>query len=321
MSVLMKLRLRRWMTLLLSTLTVASIAGCFSIRNIPKTSDRPVLKECRMVQHDMGSTCIPKHPQRIVALEGMENSLALGFRPIAYAQVKGFPVPQYLRGKLGKIESVGDFNSPNLEKILLLKPDLIIARRGQGNYEQLSHIAPTIILDVPFPPPPWKQEFEKLAKALGKQETAERLLNEYWQRVAKLKQALGDRGRIMKVSIANTSPEYGIWSYGEKHFSGSVLADIGLQRPDAQRGDFFYIENLSKETLLSIDGDALFFTSWGRADDKKTLEKLKRGSLWLKLKVVQNNRVYAVGGHWHNSDILAINAILDDLENYLVHTP
>ncbi|NEQ28399.1 MAG: iron-siderophore ABC transporter substrate-binding protein, partial [Microcoleus sp. SIO2G3] len=40
--------------------------------------------------------------------------------------------------------------------------------------------------------------------------------------------------------------------------------------------------------------------------------------LWQKLNVVQRNQVYFVGVHWHYSDILAINAILDDLFKYLV---
>jgi iron complex transport system substrate-binding protein len=55
---------------------------------------------------------------------------------------------------------------------------------------------------------------------------------------------LGGRRKNLEISIANTSSEYGIWSYGEKHFSGTVLKDVGLQRPKSQRGDFFYIENI-----------------------------------------------------------------------------
>ncbi|RUR82994.1 hypothetical protein PCC6912_23680 [Chlorogloeopsis fritschii PCC 6912] len=51
------------------------------------------------------------------------------------------------------------------------------------------------------------------------------------------------------------------------------------------------------------------------------LNKLKQSPLWSQLKVVQKNKVYVVGGHWHNQDIFAINAILDDLEKYFVNTP
>ncbi|MGG6266567.1 iron-siderophore ABC transporter substrate-binding protein [Leptolyngbya sp. AN03gr2] len=275
-----------------------------------------------MVQHIMGSTCIPQNPQRVVTLrlDTLANSLALGVRPIASAYITGYPLPKYLQDQVDQIEAVGGANDPDIEKILRLKPDLILAGSGlKGVYKQLSYIAPTVLLDIPFPPPSWKKQFEEVAQALGKEEVGQQLINKYGQRVEKLKQALGDRRTTMKISVSNTSSEYGIWSYGEKHFSGSVLKDVGLQRPQSQKGDFFYIENLSKETLLSIDGDVLFFVSWERADDRKTLDKLKQSPLWSKLEVVQNDKVYLVGAHWHNSDVFAINAVLDDLENYLLN--
>ena len=42
--------------------------------------------------------------------------------------------------------------------------------------------------------------------------------------------------------------------------------------------------------------------------------------LWLARDL--NNRVYFVDGYWHEAaGILTINAILDDLEKYLVNTP
>ncbi len=61
--------------------------------------------------------------------------------------------------------------------------------------------------------------------------------------------------------------------------------------------------------------------SWEREEDKETLENLKQSPLWAQLDVVQRDQVYLVGRHWHNSDILAVNAILDDLFQYLVNTP
>ncbi|NJK51377.1 iron-siderophore ABC transporter substrate-binding protein [Candidatus Gracilibacteria bacterium] len=309
---------------LLSLLTVLLISACNITHQTNITSYKQPVENCRIVRHVMGSTCIPRNPQRVVDLapDGLANSWALGIRPIASTYVAGFPMPKYLQGKVKRVESVGDFNSPNLEKILRLKPDLIISGSElKGIYKQLSYIAPTVVLNTPFPSPPWTDILEELATVLGKEEVGKQLIHNYWQRVEKLKQALGDRRKTMVVSIANTSSEYGIWSYGEKHFSGSVLKDIGLQRPKSQRGDFFYIENISKEKILDIDGDVLFFASWERQDDKKTLDKLKQSPLWGHLKVFQQNKVYFVGGHWHSSDIFAINAILDDLFEYLVNNP
>jgi iron complex transport system substrate-binding protein len=156
---------------------------------------------------------------------------------------------------------------------------------------------------------------------LDREEVGRQLIDQYWQRVEKLKQALGGRRKTMEVSIVLITSEDSVTAYGEKQFSGSVIKDIGLQRPQSQRGDFFYIENISKEKLSDIDGDILFIVSWGREEDRKAQEKLKQSPLWSQLKVVQNNKVYFVDMHWHFADIFAINAILDDLEKYLVNTP
>jgi iron complex transport system substrate-binding protein len=311
--------------LLLGLLAVTLIAACNTVSDTNTANHKPQIENCRVVQHVLGETCIPQNPKRVVTLreDTFIDGLKLGVPSIATVSVPGFSFPKYLEGKVNKVESVGGYGSPNLEKILYLQPDLILADSyySENLYDQLSQIAPTVVLNVPFPPPPWEDQLKDLAQILGKEEAGEQLIDEYWQRVEKLKQALGDRRYDLKVSIANTSSESGIWSYGENHPSGEILKDIGLQRPESQRGDFFYIENISQEKISAIDGDVLFFVSWEREDDKKTLEKLERSPLWAQLNVVQRDQVHLVGRHWHNSDILAINAILDDLFKYLVNTP
>jgi len=288
------------------------------------TRSKQTAENCRIVQHVMGETCIPHNLQRLVSLSEdiYINSLKLGFPSIATVSIPGFPYPKYLQGKVEQLESVGGYSAVSLEKILSLKPDLILARPELGKvYQQLSNIAPTVVLNQPFPPPNWKELLEELAEVLDREEVGKQLINQYWQRVEKLKQSLGDRRKTMEVSIVLISSEHGISAYGEKQFSGSVIKDIGLQRPQSQRGDFFYIDNISIEKLSDIDGDVLFVVSWGREEDSKAQEKLKQSPLWSQLEVVQNNKVYFVGMHWHNPDMFAINAVLDDLEKYLVNTP
>lgn len=309
--------------LLSSVLVSVFLSSCSGNTNLSGTTQ--VIHDCRTVQHVMGNTCIPRNPQRIVMLreDYWINGLELGIQAIATVSVPGFPFPKYLQDKVNRIQTIGGYGSPNLEKLLSLQPDLIVAESSYATslYEQLSQIAPTVVLNMPFPSPPWQEQLEEIAYILDREEEGKQLINDYWKRVEKLKQALGDRRHHLKISIANTSSEYGIWSYGGNHPSGSILKDVGLQRPESQRGDFFYIENISIEKLSSIDGDILFFVSWEREDDQKTLGKLKQNPLWAKLEVVQKNRVYFIGTHWHSSDILAIHAILDDLEKYLVNNP
>lgn len=322
----MKIYLRRFTYLLLLGILTFVIASACS-RNIDRsiTNSKQLTEDCRVVQHMMGETCIPRNPQRVITLrpDHLANSLALGIQPIGSAFVEGFPFPKDIQGKVDNIESVGAIDNPNLEKILRLKPGLIVSNsRLKGIYKQLSRIAPTVVLNVPYPPLPWKEQLATLAQLLDKKDVSEQLMEDYWQRVEKLKQALGSRRNQIEVSIAHAYSENRIWAYGEKHDAGEVLNDIGLQRPSTQREDIFAIDYISKEKILDIDGDVLFLVSWGRKQDKETLNKLKKDPLWQQLKVVQRKQVYFVDGYWHHpGSIFAINAILDDLFKYLVNAP
>jgi len=273
----------------------------------------------------MGETCIPRNPQRIVMLreDYWINALSLGIQSTATVSAPGFPYSNYLQGKANKIQTVGSHGSPNIEKLLSLQPDLIVAESSYSRhlYEQLSYIAPTVVLNMPFPSPPWQEQLEDIAYVLNREEQGRLLIKDYLKRVERIKQALGERRHHLRVSIANTSSEYGIWSYGVHHPAGAILHNIELQRPVSQQGDYFYIENISNENLSALDGDILFIVSWERDDDRRTLQKLKQEPLWSKLEVVRKNHVKLVGTHWHNSDILAIHAILDDIEKHLVKIP
>lgn len=262
----MKNAVRRFVRLLLlGTVASLSILACSVVSSPDNTHVQQPVPDCRTVQHVMGRTCIPQKPQRIVMLreDYWINSLQLGVRAIATVSLSGFPFPKYLEGEIDKIESVGGYGSPNMEKILSLRPDLILAESSYPDnlYKQLSQIAPTVVLNMPFPSPPWEDQLKELAYVLDREAEGEQLINDYWRRVDDLRQSLGDRRHSLKVSIANTSSEYGIWSYGANHFSGSVLRDVGLQRPESQKGDFFYIDNISKEKISDLDGDVLFFVS------------------------------------------------------------
>ncbi|NJP22503.1 MAG: ABC transporter substrate-binding protein [Hydrococcus sp. CRU_1_1] len=48
---------------------------------------KPALEDCRIVKHEMGETCVPMNPQRIVALSPEHNLdplAALDIKPVGY---------------------------------------------------------------------------------------------------------------------------------------------------------------------------------------------------------------------------------------------
>jgi iron complex transport system substrate-binding protein len=317
-----KISLRRLVYfLLLGVLTFALASACSKTTNQRITSAKPPTGNCRIVQHRMGETCIPLNPQRIAALwmGTFSSSLALGIKPVATLWSPVEPFPAHLQGKVDNVANA-DWQ-PNLEKILRLKPDLILSTtRWQNVNAQLANIAPTVVIDLPAPPPPWREHLEAVAKVLNKEPESKQLIDEYWRRIEQLKEALGDRRHQIQVSVITVNPPYGIFTYGKKHPTGAVLNDIGLKRPPAQSGDFYTMSNISYERLLDIDGDVLFISYRGGEAAKEALDELQENPLWQKLKVVQQNRVYFVdSAHWYAFDVLAMHAVLDDLYKYLVN--
>ncbi|PIG93589.1 ABC transporter substrate-binding protein [Gloeocapsopsis sp. IPPAS B-1203] len=313
------MRCFRFTYLFLLGVLICTIVSACSFHSVTSNKE---LASCRVVQHTAGETCIPHNPQRVVTLWGgtFSSTLALGIKPIASAWILGEPFPEHLQSQVDGVENIGF--EPNLEKLLLLKPDLILSNtRLQNIYTQLSNIAPTVALYHPTPPASWQRTLEDLAKILDKEQESKKLINDYWQRIEQLKKALGNSRLQMQVSIATVDQTYGIFIYGKQHPISIVLNDIGLQRPPTQNGDFFTRDKISYENLSDIDGDVLFL-SYGKQAGREALEKLQQSPLWQQLKVVQQNRVYLVDSdHWYAFDILAMNAVIDDLFKHLVNTP
>jgi iron complex transport system substrate-binding protein len=308
--------------ILLSIFTVSLVAACNIVTDSRIVTQKP--SDCRVVQHELGNTCIPRNPQRIVTLwiGSLSSAWALGVNPIASTWMPNEPFPDYLEGG-NRIEYIGTLAQPNLEKILLLKPDLIISNtRLQSIHHRLSHIAPTIVASLSSPPPSWQQNLENVAKLLGKELEGQQLIDHYWQRVEKLKQVINEQRHQLTVSVITIDPPYGIFTYGKQHPTGKLLDDIGLQRPPMQTGDFFTKDQVSQELLPEADGDVIFVSYRGGEAAKEAFNKLQQNSLWQTLKAVQRNRVYTVDSdHWYAFDVLAMNAVLDDIEKYLVNAP
>ncbi|MFN6562891.1 MAG: iron-siderophore ABC transporter substrate-binding protein [Nostoc sp. ChiSLP01] len=275
-----------------------------------------------MVKHTMGETCVPIHSQRVVTLSSctLGNVLALGVQPIAttnevYQEKNSLTS---VKGKTEGIKLVG-LSQPNLEAILLLKPDLIVGVDWfKPIYPLLSKIAPTVLGKIDYPT--WEDHFSFVAEALGKQEVEKALWKRYYQRIQQLKLALGTRYQDKKVSFIY------IWNERisidtKNSFAGSILSDALLQRPASQNMDSPYgAFPISLEELQKVDGDILFVTTYSSGGNQFLKEK-QQEPLWKSLKAVQKNHVYYVDFmSWGATNMLGTDVVIDDLFKYLVHS-
>ncbi|MEB3359635.1 MAG: iron-siderophore ABC transporter substrate-binding protein [Synechococcales bacterium] len=299
-------------------------------------SDDPAIASsaaCQMIQHAMGETCVPLNPERIVTIDpfSLENVLALGLQPAGYAIAPDWLEKRdYLRDRLSDINYAGDHNQPSLERILALKPDLIMGLEleSEAVYQQLAQIAPTVLF--PFETSgQWKEILMQNAEALDKVDAANELLADYAARLDDFKAQLemkdfsSDESAAdpLEVSIIRIYPDT-VSVYSNDTFVGTIIEDAGLTRPATQTEEFRL--NLSKESLHLADADVMFVwsneTGTNQQQVQTEIDQLSADPLWKNLDAVQNNQVYQVPSYWIGSSILTAHAVIDDLFNYLLET-
>jgi len=285
------------------------------------TSQLPVAT--RVVKHAGGETKIPVKPQRIITLHDstiLDPVLALGVKPIGvatYAPEQGVLFRGISDDQVTGIPQVGSAFQPSLERILMLKPDLILGREYQQDiYNMLANIAPTVLVD-------WKSfnsfqdNFRYIAQILGEDEQAKLVLNQYQERIQEFQCRMGKRLQEIEVSVIGFSGQ-NIKSFNSRDaVFNQVLDDLGIKRLPIQKNQKERYLKLSIEYLTEYDADVLFVIN---ESSTKPLSYLKN-SIWSRLKAVQNKQIYEVDkGNWFAAGPLGVNKIIDDLFKYLVNS-
>jgi iron complex transport system substrate-binding protein len=276
-------------------------------------------EEVRVIQHAMGKTEIKGTPKKVVTLYqgATDASLLLGVQPVgAVESWVEKPWYKYIRDQMEDVTNVGLETQPNLEEIIALQPDLIIASKSRHEkiYDQLSTIAPTVMEEEHYF---WKATLSLTAEALNKKVEEEKFLAKWDQKVANFKGKMGDKSNL-EVTIVDFRSDHARIFY--KTFPNLVLEDLGLSRPAQQKGDEWGVKLTSKETIPQMDADVIFdMTSVDRDDGRvDTREEWTSHPLWGNLKAVQNDRVYKVDPViWTNgSGPMAAMKMVDDIYKF-----
>ncbi len=308
---------RRWQALLLFFISVCISVFVACTHNTDTVETVPT-RSVRLVKHALGETQVPTNPQRIVTLDSytLEAVLALNTKPIGAARTDW----EHLRDRLDGVTNIGLSGEPSLEKVLTLKPDLILGNSYQQSvYNPLSQIAPTVIAKFENSGD-WKAIFTLVGQALGTNTSP--VMERYYARLEDFKTRMGDRLNWFEVSVITVPPAGGFYIYGSDTFSGTILADAGLRRPAAQQNAAITSLRLSRERLSNADGDVIFLWNYSSPDEQvaqiQATAKLKADPLWQQLNAVKQGKVYEVPHYWIGTGAIAANLVIDDLFTYLL---
>ncbi|MDN7133109.1 iron-siderophore ABC transporter substrate-binding protein [Halomonas sp. MC140] len=284
--------------------------------------------QARELDTAFGKVEVPDSPARVVTLyEGaLDASVAVGVTPIgAIATRGGNEIATYMSEHIDtrQLEMVGVARETNIEAVLRLQPDLILAtpQLPEEQYRLLSRIAPTVVPESNgMSRERWKAESRLYGQALGKEAEVDEALESVEQRAAELNQRLSEAqvggtaylARWMPAGPMVMSTE--LFATGVLASTGISVEDEGLVKEGSAHSDILSLENLSM-----IDGDWLFLATLND-EGQQALDAAEQSSAFTRLNVVQQGHVVPVNGQvWSSaSGPLAAQAILDDIEEALL---
>jgi len=280
----------------------------------------------------MGTVAIPAAPQRVAALDEsyVDAAIALDTNVVAYTDYRGVHggLPAYLgpdaRRYAASAVDLGPLTSPDLEKLVASRPDLIVSAkvRHAQIYGQLTRIAPTVFSVTTGPT--WQANIRLLATALGKTTLAERKLADYHARARRIGDEIRAKlGHNPTVSTVRFAGEQTVRLYSQNSFSGSVITDTGLALSAASRtSDPTSIDNdISAERILDLDADHIFVSVYDdpQGTARRVQQQFAANPLWDRL---SGARTTVDDLTWMTAvGLQGANRILDDLARTFGVTP
>lgn len=273
------------------------------------------------------SMILPAPAQRIVVLEFslLDDLLQLGVKPIAIAtsRIDEGTNPPFLLDQIKNMTDVGIRQQPNLEKIKILHPDLIVADVTMHSHllPLLKQIAPTLLLNgLQGDPHTQINNLRILAEATNTQNKVARLSAQLMTAYARAKKlAAGTHERIMIGYISNAGQFQALTANA---LTSKILRDFGRDNVvTVSRKE--QSTPLPIETMLAQDPDSIIILlTDGDLTPFQTLSK--QNPLWKELRAVKTKHIYFMDRDiWaKNHGFLATKLLLKEAEKtgFLTHT-
>jgi iron complex transport system substrate-binding protein len=267
----------------------ALLAGCGGSAT-PAAESTAAAADTVTIAHKFGETKIPANPQRVVTAGWIDQDfvLPLGVVPVGtrggyFENYNDFPWVKKATDGKGVPAIEGD--TINFEGIAAAKPDVILAINetiDRKTYDRLSQIAPTVVQSADYPDEetPWNVQLLTTGKALGKEEQAQKLVDQVNAKLTEAKSAHPEFAAKTLVSDF-TSEANAHYVIGRGDPRNAIFDGLGLDTLDT-------VGDVSEEKLDVLDGNALFVNGL-------TKEQMAAVPAFQRLNVVKDGRTLYAG--------------------------
>ena len=247
--------------------------------------------------------------ERVVALEWMhaENLVTLGVQPVGVADVAGYTTWAGASAPLGDdTADVGTRAEPSVDAIIDLEPDLILAEADSSEdlLAQLEKLAPVLVVagsDAEDNLGRMRAAFETIAQAVGRDDEASRVLDEFDTLLADSEGALTDAGVVGDgFAMADgwmDGSTVSIRLFGEGSLMSELAEEIGLVNGWTGEVDEVWGLGTTDVEGLSGLGDLHFFYS--ASEDDVFTTGLATNPVWTNLPFVTAGNLHKLdAGTW-----------------------
>ena len=280
---------------------VLLISACSSGSTESKNGESKTI----IYQSEDGPVKVPANPKRVVVLGSYAgNVMSLGVNIVGVDSWSKMN-PRFEK-KLKGVEEVSD---ENLEKIIKLKPDLIIGLSTTKNVDKLKKIAPTVTYT--YDKVDYLTQHVEIGKLLNKEKEAQSWINDFKKRAAKsgsdIKAKIGDDTTVSVIENFDKQ----LYVFGDNWGRGTEILyqEMKLKMPEKVKDmalkDGYYA--ISPEVLPEYAGDYLIFSK--NQDGDTSFEKT---DTYKNIPAVKNNHVFEANAkEFYFNDPITLDYQLD----------
>jgi len=271
-------------------LLVCAVAlfSCSSRNEKPATTNTATTAQTREVTDESGKRVrVPWRPQRIVTLAPnlteIVYALGAGSRLVGNTTYCDYPA------EAKQVEKVGDTLQPNVEKIIALKPDIVLittASQLETFTRQLDERAIPIFVTDPHDLEGVFRSIKTLGDLLGQQEQADKLVGDLRARASAVEDAVKSRPVVTVFYQVSPSP---LWTAGKRSWITDLIKRAGGRSVTAEvEGEWM---RYSDEAAIASKPEAIIMATGGE-------EKMEVAPALQKSPAALNKRVYGISGDY-----------------------
>ena len=303
-------------------IAVFMLVGCTPSQTVDKpvnegpmeaTSDQDLMAKTFMYASEKGDIELPTDPQRIVILD----SSAAGAILLFDGSVVGH---EYWTGTnplfADHLKNSTEVSVDNLEQIMALSPDLIVASSYNENLEELSAIAPTVAFT--YGKLNYTDTIIEYGKLVNKEEEAKKWVEDFKAKSLAVGEKIkAEYGEDVSISVIEAYGEE-MYLYGDNWGRGTqiVYQEMGLVMPkpvkEVALSEGYY--SISAEVVPEYQADLMIFAYF-----KGSNMAFTETQTWKNIEAVKNNHVLKVEAEkFYMTGPITLEYQLDQIEEFFV---